>query len=165
LSWSATKVGGGHNGAVTIKNGTFTVKKNTITEGSAVVDMNGIVSLDLSGETKSGLEKHLKSADFFDVEKFPEATFMIKRVHLINKKTDMYQIKGDATIKGKTMPLTVRATITEKDGVISVISKDVSINRTKYGITYGSDIIGTLKDKLISNLFKVKINLVANKNK
>ncbi|MBE2272639.1 MAG: YceI family protein, partial [Flavobacteriales bacterium] len=46
------------------------------------------------------MENHLKSDDFFDVEKFPVTVFQIKSVKKINDKNYNYQIGGILTIKG-----------------------------------------------------------------
>ncbi len=161
IEWSATKVGGGHNGTVPVSGGNLTVTKGKIVDGSAVINMTGVVSVDLSGETKTRLETHLKSADFFDVAKYPEAKFALTSVKPLNVKKNTYRVVGKLTIKDKTIPVAFNATITEKDGVINATSNRFSINRTKFGVNYGSNIIGTLKDKLISNLFKVKITMNA----
>lgn len=50
-------------------------------------------------------DKHLKSADFFDVEKFPEITFKSTKVVQTGTKTG--RIFGDLTIKGITRPVTL----------------------------------------------------------
>ena len=49
-------------------------------------------------------DKHLRSADFFDVEKFPELTFRSKR---ISKRGDGYDVTGDLTIHGVTKEVTL----------------------------------------------------------
>ena len=49
-------------------------------------------------------DAHLRSADFFDVEKFPKMTFESKKV---SKKGDDLEIVGDLTIRGTTKPVTL----------------------------------------------------------
>lgn len=56
--------------------------------------------------TASGFTNHLKSADFFDVAKYPEARFVSRSVQV--RGTDA-TIVGDLTIKGITKPVTLRA--------------------------------------------------------
>jgi polyisoprenoid-binding protein YceI len=51
-------------------------------------------------------DKHLKSADFFDVEKFPQITFKSSAVKKAGEQA--YEVKGDLTLHGVTKPLTVK---------------------------------------------------------
>lgn len=61
------------------------------------VDISGINS----GVTK--LDEHLKASDFFDVAKFPTATFVSKKVEPTGK--DTAKVEGDLTLRGVTKPV------------------------------------------------------------
>src|SRR6266404_507596 len=50
-------------------------------------------------------DAHLKSADFFDVEKFPEITFVSKKI--AKNGGEEYQVTGDLTIHGVTKEVTL----------------------------------------------------------
>lgn len=83
IEWIGSKpVVNGHNETINIKNGFVHVNTdNQITGGEFVIDMNSISNADLTDAEKKGqLEGHLKSADFFEVEKYPEAKFVITGV-------------------------------------------------------------------------------------
>ena len=54
-------------------------------------------------------DNHLRSADFFDVEKFPYMTYKVTGVEHI--EGDTYKVKGDLTIKDTTKPITLEATL------------------------------------------------------
>jgi len=54
-------------------------------------------------------DNHLRSADFFDVEKFPYMTFNVTGVEQL--KGDTYRVEGDLTIKQTTRPITLEATL------------------------------------------------------
>jgi polyisoprenoid-binding protein YceI len=54
-------------------------------------------------------DNHLRSADFFDVEKFPYMTFKVTGVKQL--KGDTYRVEGDLTIKQTTRPITLEATL------------------------------------------------------
>lgn len=56
--------------------------------------------------TVPAFTKHLLSADFFEVEKHPTATFTSRSVETIGQKA---KITGDLTIKGVTKPVTLEA--------------------------------------------------------
>ena len=56
-----------------------------------------------------GLDEHLRSADFFDAEKFPTASFKSTKVTV--KDATHFDLTGDLTIKGVTKPATFAVTI------------------------------------------------------
>lgn len=84
-------------------------------------------------------DKHLKSADFFDVEKYPNITFKSKNVHDIEGAS--FKLTGDLTIKDVTKEITFDCVL---NGVIqdpwgntkSGFSAKTSINRMDYNITW-----------------------------
>jgi polyisoprenoid-binding protein YceI len=93
-------------------------------------------SIDTDNEKR---DSHLRSADFFDSEKYPEATF-----HSISiKKTgkDAYTIKGDLTIRGVTKPVELKAKLrgVAKDpwgGTRAGFKATTTINRTEWGLVW-----------------------------
>ncbi len=99
---------------------------------------------------KEKLTKHLKSPDFFDVEKFPTATF---RSTEIKKEGPQHTITGDLTLHGVTkrisFPATIRATEARVDA-----NAEFSINRKDFGIVYPG-----MPDDLIRDLVVIKLSL------
>jgi polyisoprenoid-binding protein YceI len=57
-------------------------------------------------------DKHLKSADFFDVERFPQLTFASRSVEGIDPAAGRYRVGGDLTVRGVTRPVTLDAQYT-----------------------------------------------------
>ena len=55
-------------------------------------------------------DAHLRSADFLDVEQFPEVTFVSTAVEQL--EADVYEVTGDLTIKGRTREVSVEFTLT-----------------------------------------------------
>jgi polyisoprenoid-binding protein YceI len=53
-------------------------------------------------------DTHLRSADFFDAEKFPEITFKSTKIKTTGK--DKYDVTGDLTMHGVTKPITLQVT-------------------------------------------------------
>jgi polyisoprenoid-binding protein YceI len=91
-------------------------------------------------------DNHLRSADFFEVEKYPELTFRSSKV----EKTDGgWMVTGDLTMKGVTKTLTFPFNITgfipggERVGTRMGVTSGTSLNRRDYGITYGGNVAGT----------------------
>ena len=101
VEWLGEKIGGEHEGTIQVKSGYFELKNDKIVAGDFVVDMTTITNTDLEDEGyNQKLVGHLKSDDFFGVEKFPTANFVITES---TKFSDgKATITGDITIKGKT---------------------------------------------------------------
>ncbi len=79
MKWIGSKPGGQHHGTVQISEGTLNIEKGVITSGTFTIDLRTIKDLDLEpGTWNDKLVGHLKSEDFFYIEKYPVATF--KRV-------------------------------------------------------------------------------------
>ena len=54
--WNAKKVGGGHEGTVSLQSGSFRIEGDQLVGGSFVMDMRTIACTDLDGEYKGKLE-------------------------------------------------------------------------------------------------------------
>ncbi|HEY4651666.1 MAG TPA: YceI family protein [Pontibacter sp.] len=165
IKWNGKKVTGEHYGAIGLKSGNLTIDKNKVTGGKFVIDMNAITVEDIKDAEYNGkLVGHLKSDDFFGVEKFPTATFEIKALAPIAKAAagqPNYKVNGLLTIKGITKPVQFPATITVKDGVATA-KADVTVNRAQYDVKYGSEsFFGSLGDKAIMDDFTVSFNVTA----
>ncbi|WP_018479691.1 YceI family protein [Pontibacter roseus] len=165
VKWHAKKMTGEHMGDIALKSGQLNVDKNKVTGGTFVIDMTSISCSDVKDEGMNGkLVGHLKSDDFFGVEKHPTATFNVTELTPIAKAAagqPNYNVKGNLTIKGITNPVTFPATITVKNG-IATAKADVTVDRTKYDIRYrSSNFFENLGDKAIYDDFTVSLNVTA----
>ncbi len=162
IKWKGYKVTGKHNGTVALKDGSLQFEDGQLTGGSFVMDMTSITVLDLTGDYKAKLEGHLKSDDFFGVEKYPTAKFEITRVVSRGMPGD-YKIEGDLTVKGITKPIRFNARVTEEKGA-KVAKADMKLDRTDYNVRYGSgSFFDNLGDKTIYDEFDLSVELVAGK--
>jgi polyisoprenoid-binding protein YceI len=75
----------------------------TQARGTVTIDVN---SLNTRSEQR---DTHLRSADFFDVEKYPTMTFKVTGIEPVDG--DSYTVRGELTIKDVTRPITLAATI------------------------------------------------------
>ena len=94
-----------------------------------------------TGEAKR--DAHLRSADFFDVEKYPQITFRSTTVEASGNGT--YRLKGDLTIHGTTQPvlLDVEYTGRTKDpwgGERTGFTASTKIDRKDFGLTWNQAI-------------------------
>jgi len=158
ITWEGKKFTGGHNGTVDLTSGTLIFNGKKLTDGGFIANMTTIKDADKNG----GLEKHLKADDFFGVEKFPAAQFVIKKVEGNGANVN---VTGDLTIKGVTNPITFPATITwNADKTVSAVAEKIVIDRTKYGIQFRSkSIFSNIGDNFIYDDFTISVKLVAKK--
>ncbi len=162
ITWKGTKpTGDFHEGVVSLKEGSLTVENGVLTAGEFVIDMNSIKNTDIKDAGKSAyLVKHLASADFFEVEKYPTAKFVITSSE---KKDDKLQVTGNLTVKDVTKSITIPATVSETDGVVTFKSDAFNVNRADFNVKYKSKSffsLKELKDRVIDDLmgmsFEVK---------
>jgi len=151
--WKGYKVTGSHVGIITIKSGHLNFDKDILTGGSFKIDMSTITATDLEGEYKGKLEGHLKSDDFFGVEKFPTATLHFTKVKSVGKNS--YEVTGNITIKGKTETVSFNVSVYGNKANVSL-----KIDRTKFDVRYGStSFFDGLKDKAIYDEFDLVADL------
>lgn len=165
FKWHAKKVTGEHFGTVNVSGGSIAIEKGKVVGGSVEVDLTTINATDLQGEYKGKLEGHLKSEDFFSVEKNPKSTLTIKKVEAITggKTAENFKVTADLTIKGITKEISFPALIVVKGNTVTA-SADFMIDRTLWDIRYGSkSFFEGIGDKAIDNDFNVKVRIVANK--
>lgn len=151
--WKGYKVTGSHEGVIAIKSGHLNFDKDKLTGGSFTIDMSTITNTDLEGEYKGKLEGHLKSDDFFGVEKFPTASLVFTNVEATGKNS--YIVTGDITIKGKTETISFNILVYGSKANVSL-----KIDRTKFDVRYGStSFFDGLKDKAIYDEFDLVADL------
>jgi polyisoprenoid-binding protein YceI len=158
VMWKAYKVTGEHQGFINIKSGNLEFdSKGVLKGGMFEMDMTSITCTDLTGEMNGKLVGHLKSDDFFGVEKFNTSKLVIKSVK--KQKGNTYEITADVTIKGKTNPLTFTADVTN-----NTAKATFKIDRSLYDVRYGSGkFFENLGDKTIYDNFDLEVDLVFNK--
>jgi polyisoprenoid-binding protein YceI len=154
LSWLGEKVTGQHVGTINLQSGWLTMQDNKITSGEFVIDMASLKD----SEANARLETHLKSDDFFGVEKFPTAKLVITGSTPFDKGSGV--VSGTLTIKGVSNPIEFKSTMQKKEDGVWFFA-NIVIDRTKYNVRYGSgSFFDNLGDKTIYDEFKLKVNLL-----
>jgi len=175
IEWIGTKVSGYHSGTINIKSGELTVSNGAVTSGNFVMDMTTIVAVGpkkVSSEASGKLTGHLHSADFFDVEKFPEATFAITSVKEFtgtttekdegqNEELNKYKVSnpthtvsGNLTMKGIEKNIEFPARITIKGESVEAQAK-FNIDRKQWGISYTGKPDDLIRDEIYLGIFLV----------
>src|SRR5690606_11173752 len=104
IEWVGKKVTGQHNGTIDFKEGNLIFEGKKLKGGNFKVDMTSISATDLEGKGKEKLDGHLKSEDFFGVEKHPVSELVFKKIG--DKGNGVYTVVADLTIKGITNSVT-----------------------------------------------------------
>jgi polyisoprenoid-binding protein YceI len=162
IVWLGKKVTGEHTGEISIAYGDLQFDGDMLNGGSFEIDMNSMTNSDVENqEYNQKLVGHLKSDDFFGVEKFPKASFVIKEVEA--KKAGKYHVMGDMTIKGITKSIEFPVQVTSL-GSKATATASITIDRSEFNVKYGSgSFFDGLGDKMIYDDFTLDITLVANK--
>ena len=143
IKWIGEELSGkNHYGSLKFKKGSLNLNNGVIISGNFIVDMKTINVEDLQGGSKQRLEGHLRSDDFFSVEKFSEAIFETKSPAVVNKKEGVQILSGNLTIKGITHPAKIE--------IDDNWSAKLVFDRSKYDVRFRSgNFFQNLGDKLI----------------
>ncbi len=167
IEWRGTKPTGEHQGTINIQDGTLMATMEEITSGRVVIDMNSINVTDegIDPDDKTSLENHLKGTvegketDFFNVNKFPTATFEITGV---TEENGQKMLQGNLTLKEETKNIQFPVNSNLDGETITLESETFTIDRTDWGVNYGSkSVFDNLGDKFISDEMELTINVTA----
>ena len=163
IEWKGFKPTGSHNGTIALSSGEFTMSNGTIESGTFMIDMGSLVVLDIPAEDEGNgkLAGHLKGADFFDVEQYPNATFEVTGM---NETDGATMLSGNLTLKGVENNITIPVTVSETDNTVTLTSDVFTIDRSKWNVKYGSkSFFDDLGDRFINDDIELKINVMAKK--
>jgi len=152
IEFSASQVTGKHNGSFGDFSGQVDYAGSP--ENSHV---NITIKTDSITADDPDLTKHLKTPDFFDVAKFPEATFVSTAIKPGGENGATHTVTGNLTMHNVTKSITFPATINVTPDAATVES-NFSINRKDFGITYAGP-----ADNLIRNDVVLALHVRATK--
>ena len=154
IKWTGKKIGGTHYGGIELIKGELVVDGDQIANGNFVMDMTTISNADVeSEEYNQKFVGHLKSEDFFYVEKYPESTLEIKKSSPF--KDNQARVSADLTIKGITEQISFDVV---REG--SIYTALIEVDRAKYDVRYGSkSFFNDIGDKAIDDIFTMEVTL------
>lgn len=174
LEWEGYKPTGQHDGTVDIVSGSLMMKDGNLVGGEFVMDLTTISVLDIEDPgMNERLTGHLKSADFFEVETYPQARFEItgvkpfdgKPVNPEMEKGDLkatHTITGNLIVKDISKSISFNAMVNEKEGKFRAKTNMFFLDRTEWNVQYKSKkIFSNLKDDFINDEMGISIKLVA----
>ncbi|MEO5584414.1 MAG: YceI family protein [Flavobacteriales bacterium] len=156
VDWKGTMVGvKSHTGTLHFTNGDLQTKDGKLTGGSFTVDMHSYTFTDTNYAkagspqgTKQNLMGHLMSPEFFAVDSFPTAKFIINSV-------EGNTASGELTVRGHSRPEKVENITLTADGQNISATGDLTFDRKKYGVSWASP----MKDMVLSNDIVLHIEL------
>lgn len=155
VGFLGSKVTGKHEGKFEKVTGSITLAGGKAEGGKIAMEVE-------TASVKSddtGLDKHLKAPDFFDVEKFPKATFVSSEIKLGGASGATHTVTGELELHGVKKTISFPATITVgADGASG--TAEFVINRKDFGI-----MIAGKPDDLIRDDVALKLSLKAPRKK
>lgn len=146
IDFVGSKVTGSHNGSFQDFSGQIDFTGTVETS-----HVNITIKTDSIMADDEGLTKHLKTPDFFDVAKYPEATFVSTAIKPGGEKGASHTVTGNLTLHGTTKSVTFPATIAVTPNDASV-DANFSINRKDFGINYAGAANNLIRDDVVLKL-------------
>lgn len=156
VEFTGSKVTGKHDGGFKAFSGNIDLVDEKVEESQVAVDidMTSVFSDD------DGLTGHLKSSDFFEVEKHPKSTFVSTKIVADKEKgDDQYKVTGDLEMRGKKKSIEFPAKITVSDTEVGV-DAEFAINRKDFGIVYAGKADDLIRDNVV-----IRLNLKSKRKK
>ena len=145
IGFIGSKVTGSHTGGFKTFTGYFTLKDGAPVgnEHKVVIDMASTFTDD------EKLTGHLKSADFFDVGKFPQTTFDV--TSLEKTAEGAYTVSGNFTLHGVQKNITFPAAVSKEGERVKIAAK-FDIKRKDFGIVYPGKAEDLIRDEVVIDL-------------
>ena len=151
-----------HFGALKFSKAQLEFNGDALTGGEFMVDMTTLDVQDLSGGGKQRLEGHLRSDDFFSVDKHQTSYLKINEVlppelSRIEADNNSFEVSGELTIKGITQPIVFTLKPVSDQSYVA----DLTFDRSDYNVRFRSgSFFENLGDKLILDDIKLEVTLV-----
>jgi rhodanese-related sulfurtransferase len=165
VEWTGRNLLNAHHGRIGLRRGDLSVRNGRLTGGAFVLEMAAITCHDLAGTPLHDvLIAHLRSDDFFDTARFPEATLSIKSASMPDESTPgsaNLAITGDLTLKGITASLQFSACAgVTPDGKLAA-QADFDIDRSRWHVLYGSGkFFQRVGGHLVNDLIGIRLRIV-----
>ena len=165
IRWTGRNLFNFHTGELKLGDGHVTIERGELKDAIIAVDMNSISCADLTdSQMNATLIGHLRTTDFFEVEKHPTAEFKLTSATLLGDATDgtpNYHFSGDFTLRGKSQPIAFDASVAEKEPGVYVAQTTLDLDRTLWGSHYGSGkFFARLGQHVVNDLIHLQLKVV-----
>jgi polyisoprenoid-binding protein YceI len=140
-------VGGSHDGGFKTFTGEFTLDR----DATAVVAVESTIDMNSTWSDNEKLTGHLKNADFFEVETYPEAKFVSTEIKPSTAEGATHEVTGNLTLHGVTKSITFPAKVVLADEEVTFDSEFV-LKRGDFKIVYGNVGDNAIRDEVVIKL-------------
>ena len=147
VEFVAAKVTRSHNGSFKQFSGRIDLVPNSIPDSRVTIDID--TSSVVTDEDQ--LTGHLKTPDFFDVAKFPKATFVSTKIEPAAAGGDNYSVTGNFDLHGVKKSISFPATIKVTPDSVAV-DAEFAINRKDFAIVYAGKADDLIRDGVVIKL-------------
>ena len=147
IEWTGSKVTGKHEGGFKTFAGVIALVDRTLEKSSVTVDID---AASLFADVEK-LQDHLRSEAFFDVAKFPKASFASTALTKGGEKGASHTVRGNLTLHGVTKSIGFPATIKTTPGGVAV-DAEFAINRKDFGLVYPGKPDDLIRDDVVIRL-------------
>jgi len=143
----AAKVTRSHNGSFKQFAGAIDLVAKNVQDSRVTIDIEtaSVVT------DEDGLTKHLKTADFFDVAKYPKATFTSTKIEAANAAGATHNVTGNFELHGIKKSVTFPANIQVAPDSVSV-NAEFAINRKDFGLLFPDKADDLIRDGVVIKL-------------
>jgi polyisoprenoid-binding protein YceI len=142
IHWTGRNLFNFHTGSLGLSGGFVELENGRLVAAEFMIDMGTLDCTDLTDQAMNRmLITHLRSDDFFKVDEYPAATFVLSSATAIDGVTaglPNYRLTGDLTLRGVTKRIEFDALVAEKEDGSFVAQAVLEIDRTEWGSIYGS---------------------------
>ena len=166
LEWIGRNLNSTQRGTLRIGRGDLVIAGGELADGYVVLDMRSIQNTDIAEpEMRQLLEAHLKSDDFFDVERYPTAGLkMVSAKPLPNATPGApnYEVMAELTVKDSSRPITFPAIVSlGADGALTAVAQ-IEMDRTQWNVLYGSGRFFKMLGKhLVNDAITLLVKIIA----
>ena len=147
VEFVASKVTRSHQGSFKKFSGTIDLIPNSIRDSRVTIDIEtGSVETD-----EPQLTGHLKTTDFFEVAKYPKATFISTKIEPASTGGSNYMVTGNLELHGVKKSITFPATI-EVTPEAAAVDAEFAINRKDFAIVYAGKADDLIRDEVVIKL-------------
>lgn len=149
INFAIKNIGLTVNGSFSVATGNVIFDNKDLKNSDITISVNAN-SVDTDNNAR---DKHLRQADYFDVEQFPTIAFKSVKIEKSNR-LNRYNLEGILTIKGISKTIKLELIATEKDQTLD-LKCNFDINRRTFKVG-GNSLV-------LSDNVKMNINIVCNK--
>jgi rhodanese-related sulfurtransferase len=160
IEWTGRNLIAAHSGTIHLRHGSLEIENGRPVRGLFTLDMSTMQNTDIKdSKMRQMLMQHLVGEDFFDVEHFPDAEFLLSQITSLPAATlgsPNAQVHGKLTLKGVSREIDFLAILAVTPEGLLAADAHFDVDRTQWNVLYGS---GKFYEKLGKHLVNDEISI------